>query len=670
MRWLRCCVLLACLAVPSFTSGQKEDWLPITAQDLQFKDVPGIPGASAVRLYYAHYVDDNTTSEFVYERIKILNDKGKKHGDVEIPILTFSGIFVAVNDLKARTIRPDGSIVDFNGKTFEKTVYKGRGNKFAAVTFTLPEVSVGSIVEYKYKYSFRSAWYSGFFVFSNDEWNLQSDLYTVKENLHFRPYEGGVYQSLSQPSFYWDGAQISWVTSNLKEKPKNKGNELELDVQNVPAFESEDYMPPENNYKQSVVFFYSRKGIDTTAKAWQEIGKGQYATVESFLAKDRGIKEGAVRAIGGETDPGAKLRKLYAKAQEIRNLTYERERTMEERKKENIQRNLGAGDVLSHGYGTDKEITYLFVALARAAGFNASVVQISDRKERFFSKEWTSLRQLDTPIAVVSVNGADVYLEPGTRFCPFGYLRWNHTATDGLRLDKNGGTFVKAPPSDYDKSVVRRATEVTLSEDGTLKGYVIVEFRGSDALEHRLAAIESDEAGKKKDLEDELVQGLPAGALVKMTEAKGWDSTEEPLLARFSIEVPSYASTAGKLLVIPSCLFQVKKIQAFKHAQRKYPVYFPYAFLEMDHVSLKIPAGFAVETLPQQQEASLKYAKYQSVTKYNNSELVTERRLAFNGVYFELEKFPELKTFFGKVQSGDEQQAVFHGGNASAQTIR
>ena len=58
--------------------GQKEDFLPITAQDLQIKDVPGAPGAAAIQLYFADYIDDTEQTEFFYQRIKILNDKGNK----------------------------------------------------------------------------------------------------------------------------------------------------------------------------------------------------------------------------------------------------------------------------------------------------------------------------------------------------------------------------------------------------------------------------------------------------------------------------------------------------------------------------------------------------------------------------------------------------------------
>ena len=269
-------------------------------------------------------------------------------------------------------------------------------------------------------------------------------------------------------------------------------------------------------------------------------------------------------------------------------------------------------------------------------------------------------------IVVVNLNGTDFYLEPGTRFCPYGQLRWNHTATDALKLDKKGGVFVKAPPMNYDKSITGRTANVVLGEDGTLKGYVLLEFKGAEALEHRLDAIDRDEAGRKKDLEDELKEWLPKGAIVKMEVAQGWEGTDDPLVARFAVEVPSYASAAGKLLLLSTDLFQAKQNEAFTHGQRKYPVYFPYPFTESDHVTIKLPSGFTIESVPPQQEASLKYAKYQNVSQFDGTQLVTQRRLAFNGIYVDMDKYQEVKAFFGKVQTGDEQQAVLHGGNANA----
>jgi hypothetical protein len=103
--------------------AQKEDWLSITPQDLAIKQVPGSPGADAIQLYYADYINDQEQTEFFYHRIKILNEKGNRHADVEIVVPSDGSI----SGLKARTIHPDGKITDFSGKPFQKTIIKGRG---------------------------------------------------------------------------------------------------------------------------------------------------------------------------------------------------------------------------------------------------------------------------------------------------------------------------------------------------------------------------------------------------------------------------------------------------------------------------------------------------------------------------------------------------------------
>lgn len=657
MRLVRYCVLIVSLLTAAVSFAQKEDWLPVTPQDLQMKEVPGQPGAAAVRLYYANYIDDNIFTEFTYQRIKILTSAGlvptKTYADVQIEMPPG----VTISDLKARTIRPDGSIVDFTGKPFEKTIFKGRGLKAAAKAFTLPEVSVGSIVEYKYKLNYEN---SPFFFFSTDLWVMQSDLYTVKEHLYFKPFEGNG----GRYSWVEGGAQVASVSSNLKQQPKSKGNNWELELQNIPAFETEEFMPPENNYLPITRFFYTRIGNTTADKEWQEIAKDRNEEVEAFLSKNKGVKEAAAAAIGDETEPGMKLRKLYERAQQLRNLSYERERTKEEAKKENLKGNTGVADVLKRGYGSDDEITLVFVAMARAAGIEVAVVQAGNRREGFFNMNWTAISQLDTIVALVNVAGTELYLEPGAKFCPYGMVRWTHTGTDALKLEKKGGAFVKIPTNKYDKAVTHRSAVVSVAENGDLKGEITLEFKGLDALQHRLDAIDEDEAGRKKSLEDELSDSLPNGASVKAVDVQGWNATEDPLVAKFQVEIPSYASAAGKRFIVPSYLFRVKQNAAFKQNERKYPVYFPYPFSENDEVSIKVPAGFSVESVPSGQEARLPYAGYQSVFSFDGSQLIMQRQLLFNAFYIELSRYAEVKGFFTKVQTGDEQQAILQNKNA------
>jgi hypothetical protein len=450
-------------------------------------------------------------------------------------------------------------------------------------------------------------------------------------------------------------------------KPVQKSGGYELDVENMPAFESEGYMPPEEDLKPQMRFFYIGTGSSTPDKFWQDAGRKWNDEAEHFIGNRKEISQAAAEAIGNESDPEQKLRKLYVRAQQIRNLTYERERTEQEQKKEKLKLNQNAGDVLSRGTGYRDDITRLFVALARSAGFDSSVVRVGDRKDRFFDKGLLSKRQLDSEIAVVNQAGKDIYLDPGTKFCPYGYLRWIRTSTMGIKLDKKGGVFVTAPAAGYDKATIRRNAEMALDADGNLKGTITVKFEGGDALEHRLDAFDSDEVGKKKDLEDELRAWLPNGASIKIAKVDGWESSEGPLTASFEVSVPSYGSSAGKRLLVPSYLFQARQMDAFKHSERKFPVYFPYAFGESDRVNIKIPGEYTLETVPQEQSARLGYAAYQNLVQFDGKQLVTQRILQVNGIFFRLELYPEVKDFFSKVQAGDEQQSVLIGGSIHAQ---
>ena len=208
---------------------------------------------------------------------------------------------------------------------------------------------------------------------------------------------------------------------------------------------------------------------------------------------------------------------------------------------------------------------------------------------------------------------------------------------------------------------------MTLDGSGNLKGTILVKFEGGEALEHRLDALFTDDAGKKKDLEDELQGWLPTGATVKLATVEGWEVSGNPLVATFEVEMPSYASAAGKRLLVPAYLFQARQMDAFKHVDRKFPVYFPYAFTEADRIDIKVPSGYTLETVPQRQSVRLSYAAYENLVQFDGKQLDTQRVLQVNGIFFRVELYPEMKDFFGKVQTGDEQQAVLTGGSTNAQ---
>jgi hypothetical protein len=192
-----------------------------------------------------------------------------------------------------------------------------------------------------------------------------------------------------------------------------------------------------------------------------------------------------------------------------------------------------------------------------------------------------------------------------------------------------------------------------------LKGEIVVEFKGNQALEHRLAALETDDAGRRADLEEELQQWLPKGSVVQLKEVQGWESSEEPLLAFFGFEAPGFATVTGKRILVPANLFQSSVGQdVFLQPRRQYPLYFPYTFEELDSLTLEVPQGYTIGALPKGQDVKLASTRFVTSRSVQGNQLVQTRALVVNSIYFQPEKYPELKEFFGKLHAADEEQTV------------
>src|ERR1700751_704190 len=125
-----------------------DDWQPVSQEELKMTSVPEAPGAPAVILYRQVDRDDRKGGDKNnYIRIKILIEEGRKYANVDIPFLKEQG---NIHSIKARSIRSDGPIAQFDGKVYEQTIVKAKGIKYLAKTFSLPYGQIGSIIEYKY----------------------------------------------------------------------------------------------------------------------------------------------------------------------------------------------------------------------------------------------------------------------------------------------------------------------------------------------------------------------------------------------------------------------------------------------------------------------------------------------------------------------------------------
>ena len=127
-----------------------DKWQTPTPEELSMTAQPQVPGAAAVVLYSEDISDDNLHMHSVYMRVKVLTESGKDYADIELPFFDQQ----VMSGISGRTIQPDGSVVNFDGKPYDKIILRNKTQKVQAKVFTLPAVSVGSILEYRYTWRY------------------------------------------------------------------------------------------------------------------------------------------------------------------------------------------------------------------------------------------------------------------------------------------------------------------------------------------------------------------------------------------------------------------------------------------------------------------------------------------------------------------------------------
>jgi len=638
---LRCALLLLLSCFVSLDAFCRNDaaaaeFRDPTAEERAMKSVAFAPGASAVILNWHQFVNDRDSYRSEYLRIKILSEEGKKYGDVEVQHLA---LVSDVNHIKARTIRLDGTIAPFDGKTFDKVVVKVGGLRLLAKTFTLPDVQVGSIIEYRYDIATRNN------MIYDTEFALQRELPVIHEEIGLQPYVLGAFQTF----FSFRGLPAG-------KKPEMHGDKYELTLENMPPFEEEPFAPPPATIKPRLQFWYT-EGTTNPEAFWTKQAHEWADVIEPFIGNNGEVRTAATTAIAGATTPEEKLRKLYARAQQIRNLSYEPDKTDSEARA--FRDNNSAVDVLRNGYGDLRDINRFFVALARGVGLDAHVIRVGERDEEFLAKNVPVGRQLDGELATVTIDGKPYFLDPGTPYAPFGVVSWQKTNTVGLLIARkqDNAVWITTPRQTAAVAVISRAASLHL-ENGVVSGTVVITYRGQEALHERFRLRNDDDAAARKALE-ELIKGwFPDGAVIKVTEVKDLRASETPLVVSATVELPSAASLVGSRTMMPMAVFSTMQKNPFPAEERKTAIYFHYSYGVDDEITLKLPAGYDVESFPAAANIDAGALKYSTTYQKREGVIVMSRNVVVDIELIGRDKYPVLRNFFSKMSGADQEQVV------------
>jgi transglutaminase-like putative cysteine protease len=648
-------VLFVFALLPSMSRAQANFIAP-TPEELSMTSIPEVPGADAVLLNRDELDDDDHNMRSIYYRIKILSEKGvTRFGDVEIHYFKGADLNgINVGEVYARTIQPDGTIVPFTGKPQDKLLNKTGDFSSKAKVFSFPAVKVGSILEYRYTLRFDDN------HFYQPSWEIQNDLFLRKGHFVWKPTDKLLRGSTRGGRETVD-ERLSWAKSlppgvdvKVVRLPTQRLN-LEVTVADVLPFLEEDHMPPIESSRYHVFFYYTPY-VDSK-EFWTSEFKYWNSDTKKFQNVTGVVRDQAQQLIAGATTDEQKARRLYAFMMTLENTDYTRTRTTKEEKEE-IK---SAEDVLKRKHGSSDEIALTYVALARAAGLDASSMIVTDRRHRILDPNWLDFGQLTDEIAIVKYDGADHFLDPGSRYAPFGHLEWDHTLAGGVRQDAPtdiATMFKQTPPEAYTYSKTSRIADVKLEADGHMTGTVTLTFEGSPALQWRQAALRNDEAEVKNRLRKQLQAWMPGGTEVDIKVLVGLENGEVPLKVAASID-GHIGSSVGARVLLPSALFEANRRPEFPHEKRDQGVYFSYSEMTQDAVRYTLPPGFAIESAPTSESAQFQKAALYTLKSTQTANSITlQRNMILGDLYFPLTDYPGLRTFYNDFEHKDHGSVV------------
>jgi hypothetical protein len=660
-QWLLLTVL-AMGAAPVFAA---DTFTKPTPEEMAMTEVPGYPGAPAVVLFDEEITKDDLHVIEHYRRVKILTQEGvEKYANVELNYFRSNGDYYTpgndqtVGDIAGRTIHADGTVIPFTGKPYLKTLVKDQGGKYQSMVFTLPDVQVGSIIEYRYATRYNDQ------VYAPARWYIQGELYV--KSAHYAWYP------TTLPLIDGDAGlpinAISWfpilpVGAKIVQTHPPAGDPLspnktiyDLVVHDIPPQPKEEHMPPIANYGYRVLFNFTP--YTSVAEFWKAKGKHWTKEADKFAGPNGDLKKATQDVIAGATTPDEKLRKIYAAVMELENTDYTRVHDAQENKAEGGETINNAYDVLKHKRGDQNDLTLLFVGMARAAGLEAYAMRVPDRSEHFFLEGWLSMEQLDDTIAIVNVDGKEQYFDPGSRYCAYGHLAWQHTFVQGLRQTASGTDFGQTLGDGYVANATARVANLKMDDHGEITGKIDMEFKGAGALDWRQRALRGDEESLRHALEMHVQNMVPKSLEVKVAEIKNVDDYEKPLDVSFDV-TGTLGTPTGKRLVMPVDLFTAGETATFPQEKRDTAVYFHYPESVQDALRVNFTTGYEVEATPAEGKFSIpKRALYDITTTSGPTNFTTRRTLVIGDFLYVMTDYTGLRGFYSQFEAKDQESVV------------
>lgn len=629
-----------CLFVSFSWGASGSGFEPLTDEELSL-DAPKVdPEADAEYLYLSTSVDDSSAGSdriWRYSRkLKIFTEQGVK--DLNVFTLQYTKGYSWIKDFSARVTNPDGTVIELGKRDLhDKTVFETNGDEVNSKSFSFPQLQVGSIIEYK--------------------WELKIGLNGLRSDIRYLLRSNYPIQTLRyevRPSKYL-GSSFAAFNYEL-EFEKTEDSRFVVVAENLQKDVDEPYAPSDFDVKPWLYLKYvSDNDLLKTAGFWEKQGEYLWNWTESYIKpKQRPVAKLAKELFVGLSDSEEKLKAAFRYCtEEVENYHSARAGYTDE-EREKLKDVDSPGETIKRGYGSGWDINSLFGSLAAAAGFEVRYAACSESDGMRFNPAVRN-RRMNFPEIVIALRKKEEdpwrFFDVGYDYLPFEILDADNMGAQTLVGDKREFLLENTQKTTAEANLTDYKARLQLSADGTLSGKVTIEYGGAHGVRIKRYYDELSDSEKEERYVELLEKRFSKVEVTDFTMENIF-TRGEPVIVRYTIEVPEYGERLGKRIFVQPNIFDFGKDPLFKAEERTLPVRFEYPWTSRREVWIEFPAGFEPEeaTSPGQ---PFKYDYMSFYSSYGLNKSRSKMRLKsefkIRQLEYRMEDYSVIKTLFDEV---------------------
>jgi hypothetical protein len=655
-------LLLALFLDVSAAHGAKSQaaWNPIAPADFKSRDQVDDPDATAIILADIGSATFAGEFEVVMERgrrVQLLVESAyEAWGTVDIPFYA-KDKHQRVSHIEGQTYRltSGGTIerVQLDKKSiFVEDVLDG---EYGRVRFTMPALSPGCIVEYRYTITSDSPAYLQEWQFQTSEPTLWSEFSAeIPVVLNYKIAIQGITQFDLDES-----AEGQWplglAYGNMAQLANIGTTTRRFAMRNMPALREEPFITTLDDYCARIRFQLSEYQFPGQAPeqflpTWEELARNlmKDRTMGAQFGRKLGTRDIEKRARAlteSVSDPEAKLQAVY---DDVRT-------TIDWDGTHAVFADKDLDDLLISKRGSSAEIGLLLTDLLRASSIEAHPVLVSTRSHGSIVEVYPILSQFNTVMTYVKIGNREWLLDATDRHRPMNLLPFEGLNDRAWVVDADKPKWVKiARPGLRQRQIVVSAA---LAEDGSITGTLQAMNGGYSALRERHALDDVNGQRQSEDYVRDQWLKILENLTIESFEFGNREAPNMPLVVNCTfVTQPGSDGSAGFLL--PAVWVKPVDQNPLNAAQRKFPIDLGCGIDEIYTLRLDVPEGLASPSLPDPIDYDLPGGDggFHQRAFQNGSQIEVSSHLRLQRTLYKPDEYPALRELFEAAVAGHAQQ--------------